>query len=89
VVGDLHVVSSAKLLEETLAAGTAPRSFRVFAGYAGWGAGQLDGELAMGSWHILEGDTGIAFDGHPRTLWERLIKKTEVRFALLTREGDR
>ena len=89
VVGDLHLVSSAKLLEETLAKGTDPKSLRVFAGYAGWGAGQLESEMALGSWYVLEGDVGIAFDRSPSTLWERLIRKTEMRYAMLNREGGR
>ena len=55
--------------------------FHVFAGYAGWGPGQLDAELDRGAWHVLAGDSAVVFDENPAGLWERLIRRTEVRVA--------
>lgn len=34
---------------------------RVFAGYAGWGAQQLAGEIDEGSWHVVPSEPGDAF----------------------------
>ena len=34
---------------------------RIFAGYSGWGAGQLDMELAVGSWFPVDGTTDDVF----------------------------
>jgi len=36
-------------------------AMRVFAGYAGWGAGQLDAEVAEGSWYVVESEPGDLF----------------------------
>ena len=36
-------------------------AMRVFAGYAGWGAGQLDGEVEEGSWYVVTGEASDAF----------------------------
>jgi putative transcriptional regulator len=44
---------------ELVAGGVA--SMRVFAGYAGWGAGQLDEEVAEGSWYVVPSEPGDLF----------------------------
>jgi len=48
---------------------------RVFSGYAGWGASQLELELVIGSWFVIDGDTADAFDSHPDTLWQRVLAR--------------
>jgi putative transcriptional regulator len=56
---------------------------RVFAGYAGWGAGQLDGELEQEAW--------ITEDAHPDDpfgegdLWAKVLRRKGGEFALLAR----
>ncbi len=42
---------------------------RMFAGYAGWGPGQLEGELAEGVWAISPADGKTLFDTPPKKLW--------------------
>jgi putative transcriptional regulator len=52
--------------------GPEPR-FRVFNGYAGWGPGQLEGELAAGAWWVVSADADVLFDTPAEGLWDRLI----------------
>jgi putative transcriptional regulator len=47
-------------------------SIKYFVGYAGWGAGQLEAELATGSWLLADADEEILF-GDPDDLWSRLL----------------
>ncbi len=47
--------------------------FRIFAGYAGWGPGQLEREIAEGSWGLLPADGDVLFGTPARDLWERLV----------------
>jgi putative transcriptional regulator len=49
-----------------------PASTRFYLGYAGWAPGQLDHELARGSWLVLPGSGDIVFADDPKRLWERL-----------------
>ncbi len=79
VVDDVYFANNL----DPVAGRTAPESgsFRVYAGYAGWGPGQLDAELARGAWHILPGEAEAVFDANPEGLWERLIRRTEFRIA--------
>ena len=67
---------------DTVLAGTAepPGQLRLFAGYAGWSAGQLDSELVGGSWLVadthrddLGGDD--LFGANPGDLWRTVLKR--------------
>jgi len=48
---------------------------RVFAGYAGWGAGQLEEEIATGSWFTFKALPGDAFTGRPDDLWQMVLRR--------------
>lgn len=47
--------------------------FRVFSGYAGWGGGQLEGELAAGAWAVAQASAVLLFDTPVEELWDRLV----------------
>jgi putative transcriptional regulator len=49
---------------------------RVFSGYAGWGSGQLEGELAVGAWAVAPASGNILFDTPTKELWEQLVPPT-------------
>jgi len=48
-----------------------PRLFLVTFGYAGWGPGQLEGEMGRGSWIAVPADEALIFDAEDGTKWER------------------
>jgi putative AlgH/UPF0301 family transcriptional regulator len=77
VVADVYLVNTREVLDEVLAAGTGPDRFRVYAGYAGWEAAQLQRETALGAWHVFEGDPDVVFDPQPDSVWQRQIRRTE------------
>ena len=54
---------------------------RIFAGYSGWGAGQLDMELAVGSWFPVEGTKDDVFDPVPTSLWRRVLRRQHPHIA--------
>lgn len=51
------------------------REARVFAGYAGWAPGQLEGELQVGGWFVVDADVGDALVTNPGTLWRAVLKR--------------
>ena len=61
---------------------TDPARLRLYIGYAGWAPGQLDHELARGSWHILPATREQIFADKPRGLWKQLAPVEEQRAAL-------
>jgi len=48
---------------------------RVVVGYAGWGPGQLDEEIASSAWLTLDVDPSLIFDVPPDTMWETAVRK--------------
>jgi putative transcriptional regulator len=48
---------------------------RVFAGYAGWGAGQLEAEIDAGAWFVVDADERDIFDVDPDQLWSRVLRR--------------
>lgn len=51
------------------------RALRLFAGYSGWGSGQLEGELAADHWFVIDFEPDDAFDAAPHTLWRRVLER--------------
>lgn len=56
---------------------------RVFAGYAGWGAGQLEGEIESGDWIAAPAIAGDVFSDRPHELWSAVLTRKGGPFALL------
>lgn len=48
---------------------------RIFAGYAGWAAGQLQGEIAQGRWHLAEARYDDVFGARPLDLWRSVLRR--------------
>jgi putative transcriptional regulator len=61
--------SSREVLRD-IASGAGPMKSLIAFGYAGWGPGQLEGELAHNVWYTAPADTGIVFDDDRDKVWE-------------------
>lgn len=48
---------------------------RVFAGYAGWGSGQLAAEVEEGSWYVVPSEPADLFADTPERLWARVLRR--------------
>lgn len=48
---------------------------RVFAGYAGWGVGQLETELEAGAWWIVDAEPDDPFYDEPDELWKQVLRR--------------
>jgi putative transcriptional regulator len=59
------------------------RRARVFAGYAGWGPGQLDGELGDGSWIVEPARPEDVFTDDPDELWSIVLRRKGGPFGVL------
>ena len=62
--------------------------FRVFAGYAGWGAGQLDDELEAGGWIVLDATADDVLSGDPASLWHELMRRAGGELARFANYPD-
>ncbi len=59
------------------------RHVRVFAGYAGWGPGQLEEELEEESWVVLPARASDVFTDAPEELWATVLKRHGGELAVL------
>ncbi len=59
-------------------------ALRIFAGYSGWSGGQLEQELRVGHWFVVDQQIDDIFTEDPGTLWERVLRRqrTSVVFAV-------
>ncbi|HEV2383505.1 MAG TPA: YqgE/AlgH family protein [Terriglobia bacterium] len=81
VLSDVYLVPTKPALEKALAVGSSGGDLRVYLGYCGWGAGQLENEVRQGGWWIFAANAGVVFDPNPGSLWPRLIVRTEQQIA--------
>jgi putative transcriptional regulator len=81
VVGDLGVV---RLGERPVPDVGDLAALRVFAGYAGWGPGQLDGEIDQGAWFVVPSDPDDCFTARPDLLWRRVLRRQGGVFTTVT-----
>ena len=56
---------------------------RIFVGYSGWGAGQLEEELETASWVVVPGEAEDAFTPQPERLWAAVLERSGGRHAWL------
>lgn len=56
---------------------------RVFAGYAGWGAGQLETELEEPAWIVVSAVADDPFADDPDVLWRSVLRRKGGKYALL------
>ena len=79
---DVGVLGTGPASEE-LSAGV--RAGRAFLGHAGWGPGQLDGELERGDWIVEPARLQDAFAEEAKGLWSRVLTRKGGSYALVAR----
>ncbi len=71
---------------QLLAAGLS--ALRIFAGYAGWGGGQLEGELDEGAWYLVDAEPDDAFTDDPAQLWRAVLRRQRGWLSLVSTYPD-
>ena len=61
---------------------------RIFAGYAGWGAGQLEGEIRRADWYVVEAEARDAFSTSPERLWSQVLRRQLGNLAFVSLYPD-
>ena len=59
------------------------KRLRLFAGYSGWGAGQLEAELEEPSWIVVDAEADDAFADDPDELWRTVLHRKGGPFSLM------
>ncbi len=76
-------LSTSPVLLRRLLEGPTSRRARLLNGYAGWGPGQLDAELAASAWLTSEIEADLIFETEASVMWESAIRRLGADPALL------
>ena len=64
------------------------RKIKIFAGYAGWSPGQLEGEMERESWLTLPATVDLVFNTKPEALWKTIISSMGPEYRLMADSPD-
>lgn len=76
-MADLHVFAGVGFLVGDVPAEVRPEMLRarVYAGYSGWGPGQLEREMTEDSWIVADPVVDDVFTDEPESLWKRILRR--------------
>jgi putative transcriptional regulator len=69
VLDGVFVSTNRELLRKLLGRDKPMEGLRIFVGYSGWSAGQLEAEIARGDWTLAPAEIGAIFDGKSERPW--------------------
>lgn len=81
-VGLLHLDTPVELVVGAF------HALRIYAGYAGWAPGQLDGELARQAWFVVPAQADDIFGADQSDLWQRILRRQELEVAVFSTWTD-
>jgi len=73
VFDEVQLILTRRGLDHAFGMGIPPAAVRAYAGYTGWGPGELDREIARGDWHVVDAKVPAVFNDEPSELWTELI----------------
>lgn len=82
----IALTQSADVLVDA-AHGRGPEKMRLFLGYAGWGPGQIEGELQDNAWLVCDANIAEIFASQSDDLYEKCVAAMGIDLALLSNEG--
>jgi len=74
VCDGIYLSTSARVLQDAIATPNMARA-RLIAGYAGWGPGQLDEEVAASAWLTSDIALDLVFETPADEMWEQAIRR--------------
>lgn len=88
VLEGIYLGGNLEALEHVVTRPKPTETFRAYAGYAGWAPGQLDFEMAMGSWAVVPADAASIFNKDPHALWADLIQALSAPRVIRSRRAN-
>ena len=82
VLKGVYLSASPSTVRRTLESPPYP-AVRLVVGYSGWGAGQLDVELAQGAWLLAPVQTDLIFETPAEKMWETAIRRLGAEPSML------
>jgi putative transcriptional regulator len=86
-VGQEIMVTTSRDVLADIASGSGPDKYLVALGYAGWGGGQLEGEMLANAWLSVSADTDIVFDLPLPSRFDKALGRLGIRVDQLLPEA--
>ena len=86
-IGEPTGVPGLSIVDLETSPGPELAAVRIYSGYAGWGKGQLEAEIAEGSWYVVPAAPDDPFD-RPEGQWSRVLRRQKGHLALVSTFPD-
>jgi putative transcriptional regulator len=86
-IGPEIMVTTSRDVLAAIADGKGPEKYIVALGYAGWGGGQLEGEMRQNAWLSVEADSDIVFDMPLPNRFDEALNRLGIKVDRLHMEG--
>jgi putative transcriptional regulator len=83
VLADVYLSGDRELLAKIIRGDAKVAAFRAYAGYSGWAPGQLESEITLGGWYVVQADADMIFAADASTVWPELIRRINTRSTRL------
>jgi len=80
--GEIFAMTGTIDVLKAIAEGKGPSRWIAALGYAGWGEGQLEGEIVQASWFVVDAEPGDAWTRDPSGLWRAVLRRQRGRVKL-------
>jgi putative transcriptional regulator len=64
------------------------QKLKLFAGYAGWTAGQLENEMSRNDWLVHPASLELVFHAEPEQMWKKIMKQKDIKSRLQADSPD-
>jgi len=88
VMQNLNLGHSLDVLMDLSESVSSAQKLKVFAGYSGWTAGQLDQEMARNDWLTHPASLDLVFHLQPDQLWKEILRQKDDKTRLLAESPD-
>jgi putative transcriptional regulator len=84
VIPNLALGHSLETLTEIAESFSATRKVKMFAGYSGWGPGQLESEMERNAWLTHPASLDLILDADSALLWQKILQSMGPKYKLLS-----
>ena len=82
IFSDVYLINATEFLSLLSKESQYEQNFRLYLGYAGWAAGQLESELLRGDWYIWHANAEVIFNMTIDSIWHELIKLVTAKWVM-------
>ena len=88
-VDDRFGMTATRDILSAIADGDGPEASILALGYAGWGPGQLEKEIALNGWLVCDADTDLVFRTENAAKWSGALRKLGIEPLMLSAAAGR